>query len=112
MLEQPQMKQGPKLSFFTTGQRISAIKAQALPNQWRFEPPKPPLPTPLEMVIGPYTPSTSYNFVTQGFVLSRFSAIIDLDFKLLIKNEEAPNIKGTNKRLATAFYFTEKVVQS
>ena len=33
MLEQSQMNQEPKLSFFTTDQRISAIKAKALPNQ-------------------------------------------------------------------------------
>ena len=47
MLQQSQIKQGPKLSFFTTNQRISAIKAQALPNHWGVEPTNPPLPTPL-----------------------------------------------------------------
>ena len=50
MLQQSQMKPGPKLSFFMTNQQISAIKAQALPNQWGggVKPPKPPhLPTPL-----------------------------------------------------------------
>ena len=37
------MKQGPKSSFFTTDQRISAIKAQAWLNQWRgLKSSKPP----------------------------------------------------------------------
>ena len=42
MLQQSQIKQGQKLSFFTTNQRISAIKAQAFPNHWGVEPPNPP----------------------------------------------------------------------
>ena len=44
MLRQSQKKQGPKLSFFSTDQRISAIKAQALPNQWGSLNPRPPSP--------------------------------------------------------------------
>ena len=50
MLQQLQMKQEPKLSFFITDQRISATKAQTLPNQrgGGVEPPKPPFAYALE----------------------------------------------------------------